>query len=282
MYEFLFTNALGETIYFSNLAPFLLESISGISSVQSDVQSEKAPYQDGSTYIDTLLNARSLDFTCQIRPYTEENRRKAIRVLNSKLGVGTLRFTKNGVWRELKCVVEDNPNMLDGHQHRRPGMQRFTFSLMAHNPYWTDAEQSFTLAGFIGGFEFPFSFPFSLGEIGSTLTVTNDGDTVAPLFIELTGPLTNPTLTNQTTGEFITLAQDLPSGYTLEINTAMGEKSVVIVSDLGVRSNGFHYIDPSSTLFGLSVGNNTLSYTATVQPSAIAVTIFFKNRYIGV
>ena len=203
-------------------------------------------------------------------------------MLNSKLGVGTLRFTKNGVWRELKCVVEDNPNMLDSHSNRRPNMQRFTFSLLANNPYWTDAEQSFTLAGFIGGFEFPFSFPFSLGILGSTLTVENGGDTVAPLFIELTGPLTNPTITNQTTGEFIALAQDLPSGYHLEINTAMGEKSVVVVSDLGVRSNGFHYINPSSTLFGLCLGTNVLTYTATEQPSNTAVTIFFKNRYIGV
>ena len=47
MYEFLFTNSLGETIYFSNQAPFLLEQVSGLSSVQADVQSEKAPYQDG-------------------------------------------------------------------------------------------------------------------------------------------------------------------------------------------------------------------------------------------
>lgn len=280
MYEFTFTNSLGENIYIAYGTPFVLESVQGLSGATSLIQSEKAPFQDGSTYIDTLLNSRIMTFVVQIRSDLENNRRKAIRVLNSKLGKGTLRFTKNGVWRELECVIDTNPNFIEDYNNRKIG--RFSFTIEAPQPYWTDAEQQWTLASFLGGFSFPFSFPVNFGTIGSTVIINNQGDTVAPLFITLSGPLTNPTLTNETTGEYITLAQDLPDGYTLEINTASGSKSIIVIDEDGNRSNGFAYISPDSTLFGLAIGQNTLSYIADVQPSDVAVTVFYKNRYIGV
>lgn len=282
MYEFTFTNSLGESIYISNMPPFVLESVEGISTVNSIIQTEKAPYQDGATYIDTLLDSRLITFVCQIRSDIDLNRRKAMRILNPKLGQGLLTFTRNGVTRTLECVVDDSPNMVDGHDGRLSRMQRFSFTLEAHQPYWEDGEQTLTLASFIGGIEFPFSFPLMFGNVGSKLTVENDGDTVSPLFIDLMGPLTNPTITNNTTGEFIEIVQNIPEGYSLEINTQKGKKSVVIISDTGERSNGFHYIDPDSTLFGLAIGKNELEYTADYKPNDNAVIIYYKNRFIGV
>lgn len=282
MYEFTYTNSQGESIYISNVAPFVLESIEGISNVNSIIQTEKSPYQDGATYIDTLLDSRLLTFVCQIRSDIDVNRRKAIRILNPKLGTGVLTFTRNGISRTLDCVVDDNPNMVDAHEGRLSSMQRFSFTLEAHQLYWEDGEQTWTLASFIGGLALPFSFPLTFGNVGSKLTVNNEGDTVSPLFIDLMGPLTNPKITNVTTGEFIEIVQIIPDGYSLEINTEKGKKSVVIVSDTGVRSNGFHYIDPDSTLFGLAIGENELEYTADYKPNDNAVIIYYKNRYIGV
>lgn len=282
MYEFTFTNSVGENLYFAYGTDFVLESVSGLSNVGSLVQSEKSPFQDGSTFIDTLLNTRIVSFIVQIRNDVDTNRRKAIRVLNPKLKEGVLTFKKDSVERTLTCVVNEGPDMLDEHKDRLPNFQRFTFTLEANQPYFEGNEEEWVLAGFLGGLEFPFEFPISFGTVGSTVILDNDGDTVAPLYIELNGPLTNPTLTNETTGEFISLSQVLLSGYKLEINTAFGKKSVTIVDSLGNRSNGFGYISPDSTLFGLQVGENTLSYTADVQPSNTAVTLFFKKRYIGV
>lgn len=282
MYEFTFTNSLGENIYIAYNTDFVLESVSGLSSVGTLIQSEKSPYQDGTTYIDTLLNSRLVTFVVQIRKDLDTNRRKAIRVLNPKLKQGVLSFTYNGITRTLDCVVDEPPIMADGFDGRRPNMQRFSFTVEANQPYWEGQEYSYIMAGFTGGLEFPFSFPIGFGNVGTELTITNDGDTTTPLFIELTGPLTDPSLTNETTGEYIMLSQDLPSGYKLEINTAFGEKDVTIIDDLGNRSNGFHYLDPTSTLFGLAVGTNTLVYSAEYQPNNVAVTIWYKHRYIGV
>lgn len=282
MYEFTYTNALGESIYISNMLPFVLESVEGISNVSSIIQTEKAPYQDGSTYIDTLLDSRLITFVCQIRTDIDTNRRKAIRILNPKLGKGVLSFSRNGVTRTLECVVDDSPNMVDSHDGRLSRMQRFSFTLEAHQPYWEDGEQTWTLASFIGGMEMPFSFPITLGVVGSKLTVENDGDTVSPLFIDLMGPLTNPKISNNSTGEFIAIVQNIQEGYSLEINTEKGKKSVVIISPTGERSNGFHFIDPDSTLFGLAIGKNELEYTADYKPNDNAVIIYYKNRFIGV
>jgi hypothetical protein len=282
MISLLFTNSLGESIFINGGADYILERIDGLSVAPVQNQGETAPYQDGYTYIDTLLNARELFFICQIRGDDQDvKRRKVIRVLNAKLGLGTLEINFNGTIRTINVVVDQLPNMLDGQNDRRPKMQRFTFSFVAPNPYYNGAMEQFTLAGFIGGFGFPFSFPISFGDVGSTITINNDGDTVAPLLIQLNGPLTNPTLTNVTTGEVITLEQDIPSGYVLEINTEIGKKDITIINDLGVRSNGFQYVTPDSILFGLIVGQNTLTYTADFQPDETAVTVMFKKRYVG-
>lgn len=285
MYQFLFTNSQGESIYLNYESPFILERVDGLSSIPVDTQGEKAPYQDGNTYIDSVLDVRTLSFICQVRGTDiETNRRKAIRVLNPKLGVGSLSFTntRNGITRTLDCVVDGVPNFLDDHDNRRPTMERFTFDLVANNPLWKGDAQTWTLASFIGGFQFPWSFPLSFGTVGTDLLLTNDGDSDAPLFITLTGPLTNPLITNETTGEFIKLTQNLLAGYKLEINTAMGSKDVTIISNLGVRSNGFQYLSPDSTLFELGVGTTELSYVADFQPSAVAVQLIYNPRYIGV
>ena len=282
MYEFIFKNAMDDEIYIAKNTPFTLEMVSGISNVGSVNQNESSPFQDGSTYIDTLLTSRFISFIVQIRSDLETNRRKAIQILNPKLGEGTLTFTKNGVSRNLTCVVSEMVDLLESHQNRRPTMQRFTFSIEANQPYWEGAMEEWILAGFTGGFEFPFSFPFSLGEVGTSITLNNDGDAIAPLFIELNGPLTNPTLTNETTGDYLSLTQALLTNEVLEINTAFGKKTVVLIDADGVRSNGFGYLDPESELFGLAIGDNTLSYVAEVQPDDTAVTLWFKKRYIGV
>jgi hypothetical protein len=279
---FLYRNSRNQTLFINGGADFLLERIDGLSVAPVDTQGESAPYQDGYTYIDSLINARVLDFVCQIRGGNQaQKRRQVIQTLNAKLGKGTLTINFNGVVRTLDVVVDGLPNMLDARPNRFDNFQRFTFTLVAPNPYYEGPMEQFTLAGFLGGFSFPFSFPVSFGTVGSTIVIDNDGDTIAPLFIVLNGPLTNPTLTNATTGEVITLTQNLLAGESLEINTAIGEKSIVIVDALGNRSNGFQFVSPASVLFGLQVGPNTLTYTADVQPSATAVSVMFKKRYIG-
>lgn len=280
-----FTNRLGESVLIdSNNPPLLLSKLEGVGGAPAIIQMEKAPYQDGSTYIDTVLEPRYLTIEGMIwsthTAEVMERRRKLVRVLNPRLGPGTLRLEFDSVVREIEAVAETSPVFPD--KGRKP-MQQFIISLVCPDPAWrSDEEETWTLASFIGGFSLPFSFPLSFGTVGQTLDVENYGDLESPVFIRMIGPLKNPVLENVTTGQRISITREILEGESLEINTAFGKKSVTIIDSNNNRSNAFHYVSPDSEFWQMVPGLNTVSYAATEESSSSAVTISFYHRYAGV
>jgi hypothetical protein len=51
------TNKHGESITLGNAAPYYLEILDGVGEVSISIESQKSPYQDGSTYIDEFMSA---------------------------------------------------------------------------------------------------------------------------------------------------------------------------------------------------------------------------------
>lgn len=92
------------------------------------------------------------------------------------------------------------------------------------------------------------------GGTGGVTTVTVDGvDSAEPIWT-VTGPATNPTLTNITTGQTIEWTGTVPSGQTLVVN--MDEMTASLEG-----ANVFQFI--TGTWVTLQAGNNRVSYTAT-------------------
>lgn len=54
------TNKHGESITLGNAAPYYLEILDGVGGVPINIESQKSPYQDGSTYIDSVFGDRSI------------------------------------------------------------------------------------------------------------------------------------------------------------------------------------------------------------------------------
>lgn len=93
---------------------------------------------------------------------------------------------------------------------------------------------------------------------GATVTATNGGNFKAPTTIVFTGPLTNPKITNSTTGESFGVLKNLTSGQTLTI------KSIDTTVILGSSTSNYSVIDPlNKTFIELAPGVNTLAFTAT-------------------
>lgn len=71
------------------------------------------------------------------------------------------------------------------------------------------------------GFGFPMTFPLSFGAASPTgqISAENQGDAISYPVLTLTGPGTNPTIVNNTTGERITLNYTLNAGETLVVDT---------------------------------------------------------------
>jgi len=280
-----FTNSRGETILIDgHVKPLLLSRLEGTGGSPVEVQMQKAPYQDGETYIDSLLGPRYLSIEGLIWATKQgavlDRRQRLARVFNPSLGLGTFRLELGHTAYEIDAAVDSPVAFPD--RTSKP-IQSFAVSLVCPDPAWREpTDETWTLASFVGGFSFPFSFPLSFGTVGQELDIENKGDMESPVLIRMTGPLTNPVLENVTTGQRITITREIQGGETLEINTAFGQKSVTIVSASGSRSNGFHYVSPSSEFWGLIPGLNTVSYAATEESANSSVTLSFYHRYSGV
>src|SRR5690625_3793997 len=119
MQKVTYTNSNGESIVFSHHPPFILSKIEGLGDVEAEVQSQKSPYQDGETHIDTYLEPRFIEMEVSIvGENIEKHRRKLSRIMNPKLN-GTLIYENGSVVREIKGINEHVPKFPSGDERNR-------------------------------------------------------------------------------------------------------------------------------------------------------------------
>lgn len=280
-----YTNARGQSIELSNRRPFLLQSVEGKGDVEAEIQMQSAPYQDGSTLIDALLQPRSLVLQVAILDNDREKviklRQQLASIFNPKLGEGRLIYSNGETTREINAVAENVPVFPVGSENKGLRYQRALINLLCPSPFWQDiAEENYKLEDFVGSFKFPFHLPTRFSKRGDSKVLINRGDVPTPIQVEFRGPVNNPVITNHTTGEFIKINREIPTGYKLILDTAFGEKRVDIVAPDGTITKGFHYIDLKSTFFNLDVGDNRIGFVA--EGGSPEVYVKYKHRYLSV
>jgi len=184
----------------------------GFSNTGLNLQTQKVPFQDGSVFLDGLLNDRELTVTLAINDGNDlekryELRRQLIAALNPKLNEGYLIYTNDFISKRIKCIAKlpvfTNKNSND------KGTYKASLSWTACEPYWEDLEET--------------NIDIELGEF---LTVENKGDVPAQPKIEfLTGGVINPIIKNLTTDKLIGYNGTLNKN--LVINTENGNKNVL-------------------------------------------------------
>ena len=297
MKKLAYTNSKGDSITFDR-HNYLFTALTGFGEVGAEIQTQKAPYQDGSTFIDVVLNERAISFEVSILGINESDvahkRSRLAQVFNPKLGMGKLSYTVGTIERVIDVVVEHVPTFMPGKDVRGRKFQRSVIDLLALNPYWrSEQERVEQLVTFSGGLTFPLILPTIFGNQKSdakSRIIINDGDSPTPIEVTFEGPATSPIrIENETTGEFIEVAQNLLDGEKLWITTAFGRKRVEKIAVDGSRTNAFHYIyidpsgaGPSSSFFQLEPGNNLLTYSTGEDYEKAPVTIKFYPRYLAV
>lgn len=281
MQRVIYTNSRGESIILGNFRPFLLASIEGTGAVDTDVQMQKAPGQDGSTPIDTLLEPRVLPIEVSILANDKEEvyqyRQQLSRVFNPKLN-GRLRYEYKGGVKEVECLIDQAPVYPTGRENRGNRFQRVLLTLICPNPFWLDEViNEEPMEAFIGLFEFPLEFPTEMGAQGDKRILTNIGDVETPVKITFNGPAVNPVVRNNTTGQFIKVNRTLGVGDTLVIDTTFGNKRVEINGQ-----NVFNWIDLDSEFWSLQVGDNEIEYTADSGRDEATLMLEWRNRYVGI
>lgn len=285
MRKLTFVNSRGKEIILGNSAPFLVTKLEGLGAVQVSIQMQKSPYQDGVTYIDNTLEPRQLSIEGAIlqrdRELRSRQRAEMLNILNPKLGKGTLTYEYDGGSKQVECIVDGAPIFPD---KQLGSYQGFIITLLCPNPYWLDVNtETDEIVTWIGGMTFPLRLPTTFANKGpKRINIINQGDVETPVRIEFKGPATNPRITNQATGEYIQVNRTLLSTDKLIITTDFGAKRVEIEDEAGLKTNAFNWIDLGSSFWSLLVGDNVVEYTSDDLVEPAAVSISYRNRYIGI
>lgn len=258
---------------------------SGFGEINVDHKTEKAPYQDGETYIDTILGTKDIVIPFLIKGSTRQSvfdRRLIVqKAFNPKLGLGKLVWEQDdGTEYYIDCLPFSP--IFPGGKSQGKWYQQVIIRFLAPNPYWYNPTQiQEILIGFSGGLQFNWSFPISFGQVGSSVIVNNLGNVETPVLIYIYGEVVDPIITNNTTDESIEIVGTVNDGDILIINTAFGEKGALLLSD-GEYTNVFQMVDPDSTFWYINPGLNNLSYTVTSEGENAECRVMFYYRYSGV
>lgn len=278
MPRLIYTNELGQSIKFSDRPPYVLTKIEGLGDLDADIQTQKAPYQDGETHIDTLFEPRYINMEISIvGENVDDLRRQLSKVMNPKVN-GVLRYEEETIVKEIECINEHVPKYPTKNKFHHVAI----VDLIAPNPYWRDPQTvSRALRAYEGKFKLPTTFPIEFGISGDTTILWNEGDADAPVTIDIQGPVTNPQVINKTTGQYIRVNRSLSADEVLHIDTGRPRR-VEIYRDGDTIENAMGYLDHNSDFWELVVGANEIQYIADAGNADAIVAVAWQNRYVGV
>jgi len=137
--KIVFTNTNSDT-FTADGTEFLILSIDGLGTPDTNIQQQKAPYQDGTTFIDALFDNRTITLEVAIIAPNDfatiaTKRREVVNRLNPKLGIGTLVYTdESGQEWKINAIPVTSP-AFPNKDYRDP-FQRFQISFLCNDPHW--------------------------------------------------------------------------------------------------------------------------------------------------
>lgn len=180
-----------------------------------------------------------------------------------------------------------------GDQDRRGFYQLLAVRLRAPDPSFYDPDgevEEFGLGAGGDTFDVPTAVPSGIGAsaIDQTKGIDYGGTWQTNPVIRIYGPITNPVITNQTTGEVLDFTgTTIADGDYYEIDTRYGQKSVE-------EDDGTNRIDKLSDDSDLATfhiepdspdapgGSNSIKVTGSSANANTALRMTFFNRYIGI
>lgn len=208
--------------------------------------------------------------------------RGLVRAMRPKLGAGTLTVANElGESRSLACYCVDGLAGQEDPNSILPGSWwRVALKFFAPDPWWTGDPQTVSV-GLGGGQNFFPIFPLALSPSVVQGQFTIDlSDSDAPSFPlwTITGPGSSLVLTNETTGQVISVDAPLLAGQQLVIDTRPGFQSVRLAD--GTNQMSFVSSDPS--LWPLIPDVNVVTAALVSATSASRIAGTYSPRFAGI
>lgn len=217
MRKLTFTNSANAVIVLDDTL-YGITKLDGVASPTGDLQEQKAPYQDGSSLIDFLLNPREITVEGVIAvglnlALRYEYRKTMATVLNPKLGLGTLAYENDyGSW-QINAIPQ---GLIFNSRNANEGNQGYQISFYCPDPYWEAT--NYTQVNVFG----------NSGSFRTTINIS--GDVSVPLKAAIRKTSKELLISNVTTGKSIRLSGVKFGDETLEVDTTFGNKSVKSLS----------------------------------------------------
>lgn len=291
-----YINEKAESIEFSALSIYHanIGKVAGLSDIKNTLYTTASMGQDGDTVTGNKIQKRTITISGAIKSTNKdtvlEAKRLLSRVLNPHL-TARLVYEYGSHRRVINCRLETAPTYKRGN-----ALLTYEIDVVCAYPFWQDETESQTnIAGWIGGFEFPraaggLEIPSGTGlEMGNrtlnvVVAVNNNGDIATGIRVEFTalGTVTNPSLTNVTTAEYMAFTGlTLINGDKLIVTTEYGNKACKLYRN-GQEINALAYWDVDGKFLQLETGENYFSYTADTNADRLEVAIFNTKQYLGV
>lgn len=276
-------NFKGERLQLTQNPDYNVIEVNGLDPPKANINTATNATFDGSVYKSAKVVERNIVLKVVIEGNIEQNRLNLYKYMPTKKNV--VLYIKNGS-RDVFIagyVESFEINIFNQKQVAQ-------VSILCPKSYFSDlAEGSYDMSSVVSLFHFPFESPVNVGfefsriELMQEVTIYNYGEVVTGLTIEFRahGTVVNPTFYNVETGEKIQVNITLSAGEALIIDTAKGNKSIMLISD-GVEYNRLNALDLSSKWLQLEIGDNVFLYTADSGADNCECFVFFNVLYEGV
>lgn len=128
------------------------------------------------------------------------------------------------------------------------------------------------------GISWPVTWPITwpAAGLGGTILVSNSGDWPTPLALTINGPLTNPAIYRQDTGDVLELAVVMAASDTALIDTLAG----TVTMNGSVANNLLTDRSAPVTSFLMPPGNTGMAFRAAVTDPSASMTATWRSAYL--
>jgi hypothetical protein len=168
----------------------------------------------------------------------------------------------------VMCKLADKIAIVDQQTTKNDFQRDFQITLRASNPR------------FLGAVRRVYEFTQAVASYNNiALTLQQSGNFEAQTTIELTGPMTNPTVYNEDNGTAAIISGTIPAGETWVLDQAGPAKRMYRKSD---SANRFTYMAATSSWLLLDANNklNHIRFTATGLATGWNLRVIYRNTYM--
>ncbi|WP_427007201.1 phage distal tail protein [Pseudarthrobacter sp. H2] len=260
-------------------AAYLDEPIEGLGLPPIRTSSGNYSGRDGGYVGSQFYGMRLITLTGQFfgTPATLETTRRNLAAAVATSSVAMNITTNAGNQYLVNCNIDS----LDMPILRSINQAPFKISLIATDPTIYDNSASGLMSVTVnpargGGITWPITWPITWAAGSQPTTVNNTGNVTIYPTITLINKMTNPSITNQTTGQFFTL-----TGLT----TTAGDTLVIDMKNRTVLLNGgsvLPFVTSSSSWWPLLPGNNSINLTTADGTDTTVATVSWRSGYRGI